>query len=129
MCADSRRNEADEPNRETPGNCNPPRPSTTYLASPIKKPEARTRNYVADSRLYLFVKVVLHIMRKHDQITYFFSAAFLLGITRFSTIPMSVESATPPSAKLKLEPIENWSVPPPIPITRITEEIVRFLLS
>ena len=61
--------------------------------------------------------------------TYFSFYLLLAGIIRLRMIPTKVESATAPSENSSEEPRLNLSIPPPIPITRIIELIVRFLLS
>jgi len=51
------------------------------------------------------------------------------GKMRFKIIPTTVASATPASWNSRPPVMAKASLPPPMPITRITEEIVRFRLS
>lgn len=58
-----------------------------------------------------------------------FSYETLFGMTRLSTIPTTVESATPPKLNTKSLPTANCSMPPPMPMTMMTDEIVKLRLS
>ena len=55
--------------------------------------------------------------------------SIVFGIIKFNMMPTTVESATPPKLNTKSLPTVNCKIPPPIPMTMTTDEIVRLRLS
>ena len=55
--------------------------------------------------------------------------SIVFGIIKFNLMPTTVESATPPKLNTKSLPTVNCKIPPPIPMTMTTDEIVRLRLS
>ena len=62
---------------------------------------------------------------------YFTGSAYsiVFGIIKFNMMPTTVESATPPKLNTKSLPTVNCKMPPPIPMTMTTDEMVRLRLS
>ena len=55
--------------------------------------------------------------------------SIVFGIIKFNMMPTTVESATPPKLNTKSLPTVNCKIPPPMPMTMMTDEIVRLRLS
>ena len=72
------------------------------------------------------------LRRRCDVRTLYFTGSaysIVFGIIKFNMMPTTVESATPPKLNTKSLPTVNCKMPPPIPMTMTTDEMVRLRLS